>query len=141
MLQHVADESENHGMKTNKSKTKVMMENNTPIYVNNTQIENVVSYIYLEQRDSTIDKNQDKEIQRRITARWTAFAHHRHIFKGNIIYNSCILPAMTYGTHTQAKNKLAAAQTKMERSILNITYRGRKNKHLGKRKDQDHRRD
>ena len=27
----------------NKSKTKVMMENDTPIYVNNTQIENVES--------------------------------------------------------------------------------------------------
>ena len=33
----------------NKSKTKAMMENYTPIYVNNTQIENVKSYIYLGQ--------------------------------------------------------------------------------------------
>ncbi|KAK2185373.1 hypothetical protein NP493_239g09003 [Ridgeia piscesae] len=61
-----------------------MMENNTPIYVNNTQIENVEIYIYLRQRLSTRDKNQDKEIQRRITAGWTAFAKHRDIFKGNI---------------------------------------------------------
>ena len=29
-------------------------------------------------------KNQYKEIQRRITAGWTAFAKHRDIFKGNI---------------------------------------------------------
>ena len=42
MLQELADESENQGLKMNKSKTKVMMENDTPIYyVNNTQIENV----------------------------------------------------------------------------------------------------
>ena len=101
----------------------------------------------------TRDKNQDRKIQRRITTGRTTFAKHRDIFKGNIgtcmkrqVYNSCILPAMTYGAETwalttQAKNKLAAAQTKMERSMLNITYRDRKNKHLGKRKDQGHRRD
>ena len=42
-----------------------------------------------------------------------------------------MLPAMTYGAETwtltkQAQNKLAAAQTKMERSMLNITYTDRK---------------
>ena len=47
------------------------------------------------------------------------------------VYNSCVLPAMTHGTETrtlttQAKNKLAAAQTKIENSMLNITYRDRK---------------
>ncbi|KAK2183438.1 hypothetical protein NP493_312g04010 [Ridgeia piscesae] len=116
-----------------------MMENDTPIYVNNTQIENVESYIYLGQRYSTRNKNQVTEIQRRITAGWTVvFVKHRNIFKGNIgtclkrqVYNSCALPAMTYGAETwaltiQAKNKLAAAQTKMERCMLNITYRDRK---------------
>ena len=40
-------------------------------------------------------------------------------------------PAMTYGAETwtltkEAQNKLAAAQTKMERSMLNITYKDRK---------------
>ena len=45
MLQELADERENQGLMTmNKSKTKVMMENDTPVYVNNTQIE---IYIYL----------------------------------------------------------------------------------------------
>ena len=54
--------------------------------------------IYLGQIYSTRAKNQDKEIQRRITAGWTAFAKHRDIFKGNIgtclkrqVYNSCVL--------------------------------------------------
>ena len=105
--------------------------------MNNTQIENVESYIYLGQRYSTRDKNQDKEIPRRITSRWTAFAKHRNIFKGNIgtclkrqINNSCVHPVTSYGAETwalttQAKNKLAAAQTKRERSMLNITYRDR----------------
>ncbi|KAK2182916.1 hypothetical protein NP493_332g01023 [Ridgeia piscesae] len=115
-----------------------MMETDTPVYVNNTQIENVESYIYLGQRYSTRDKNHDKEIQRRITAGLTAFTRHRDIFKGNIgtclkrqIYNSCVLPAMTYGTETwafttHAKNTLAATQAKMEKSVLNITYRDKK---------------
>ena len=47
----------------NNSKTKVMMENDSQIYVNNTQIVNVESYICLGKRYSTRDKNQDKEIQ------------------------------------------------------------------------------
>ena len=133
----------------NESETKVMVETDTPIYVNNTQIEKVESYTYLGQRYST----RDMEIQRRITAGWTAFAKHRDIFKGNIrtclksqVYNSCVLPAMTYGAETwaltiQAKNKLAAAQTKMERSMLSIIYRTRRKKHMNKRKDKGCRRD
>ncbi|KAK2170907.1 hypothetical protein NP493_1128g00065 [Ridgeia piscesae] len=84
-----------------------MIENHTAIYANTFQIENVARYDYLVQRYSTSDKNQDKEIQRRITAGWTAFAKHRDIFKGNIvpcmktqIYNSCVLPEITYGAET-----------------------------------------
>ena len=64
-----------------------------------------------------------------------ASAKHRDILKSNIaiclkrqVFNSCVLPDMTYGAETwtqtkQANNKLAAAQTKMERSMLNITDR------------------
>ena len=84
MPQELADESENHGLKLNKSKKKVMMKNDTPRYVNYTQIENVESYIYLGQRYSTRDKNQDNVIQRRITAGWTTFAKYRDNFKCNI---------------------------------------------------------
>ena len=64
MLQELADESENQGLNVNMSKTRVIMETDTPIYVNNTQIENVESYIYLGQRYSTRDKNQNKEESR-----------------------------------------------------------------------------
>ena len=124
MIQELADKSESQGLKMNKSKTKVMMETDTPIYFKNSQIKNVESYIYLGQRYNTRDKNQDKRIQRRITTGWTAFAKHRDIFKGNIgtctkrqVYNACVLLAMTYGAETwaltsQAMNKLAAAQPK-----------------------------
>ena len=126
------------GLRMNISKKKITVEDNTPKYVNTTQIENVESYVYLGQRFSLRDKNQDKEIVRRITAGWTAYAKHRDIFKSNFaicikrkVYNSCVLPAMTYGAETwsltkQAQKKLATAQTKMERSMLNITYHDRK---------------
>ena len=53
------------------------------------------------------EKNQDKEIQRRIMAGWAAYAKYRDIFKSNPaiclnrqVYNSCVLPAMTYGAET-----------------------------------------
>ena len=39
-IHKLADESDNLSLKMNKSKTKVIMETDTPIYVNNTQIEN-----------------------------------------------------------------------------------------------------
>ena len=83
MLQELADESENQGLKMNKSKTKVMMENDISVYVNNTQNENFESYVYLGKRYSARDTNQDKEIQRRITAGWTAFAKQIDIFRNN----------------------------------------------------------
>ena len=71
-------------------------------------------------------------------AGWAAYATHQDIFKSKLaislernVYNSCVLPAMTYGAETwtltkQTQNKLVAAQTKMERSMLNITYKDRK---------------
>ena len=134
MLQELSDESRRLGLKMNIAKTKV---DNTPINVNNVLIENVPGYVYLGQHYSLKENNQDKEIQRRIMAGWAAYAKHRDIFKSNIaislkrqVYNSCVLPAMTYGAETWtltklAQNKLAAAQTKMERSMLNITYKDR----------------
>ena len=75
---------------------------------------------------------------------------YRDIFNGNIgtclktqVYNSSVLPATTFGAETwalttQAKNKLPAAQTKMERSTLNIPYRTEHQKHrLKKQKVTD----
>ena len=121
------------GLKMNIAKTKVMVVDNTPINMNNVLIENVPGCVYLGQHYSLKEKNQDKEIQRRIMAGWAAYAKHWDIFKSNLaiclkrqVYNSCVLPAITWILTKQAQNKLAAAQTKMERSILNITYKYRK---------------
>ena len=121
----------------NIAKTKLMVADKTPINVNNALIENVQGYVYLGQYYSIKEKNQDKEIQRRIMAGWAAYAKHWDIFKSNLaiclmrqMYNSCVVPAMTYGSETwtltkQAQKKLAAAQTNMARSMLNITYKYR----------------
>ena len=47
------------------------------------------------------------------------------------VYNTCVLPAMTYGAEVwtltgKMANSLAVAQRKMERRIIGITYRDRK---------------
>ena len=138
MLQELSDESRRMGLKMNIATTKVMVIDNTPINVNNVLIENVQGYVYLGEHYSIKEKNQDKDIQRRIMAGSTAYAKHRDVFKGNFaiclkrqVYNSSVLPAMKYGEATctltkQGHNKLAAAQTKMERIMLNITYKDRK---------------
>jgi len=56
MLQELGDQSENHGLKMNKSDTKVIMKNCTPINVHTAQTENIESYAYLGQQYSTRNK-------------------------------------------------------------------------------------
>ena len=104
MLQELSDESGLVGRKMNIAKTKVIVVDNIPINVNNVLIENVQGYVYLGQHISLKEKNQDKEIQRRIKTGWAAYAKHQDIFKRNIaiclkrqVYNSCELPATSYG--------------------------------------------
>ena len=95
------------GLKMNIAMTKVMVADHTPINVNSVLIDNVEGYVYLGQHYSIKEKNQDKEIQRRIMAGWVAYAKHRNIFKSNLaiclkrqVYNSCVLPAMKSGVET-----------------------------------------
>ena len=103
MLQELSDESRRMGIKMNIPKTKVMVVDKTPINVNNVLIENVEGFVYLGQRYSLKENNLDKEIQRRLMAGWASYAKHRDIFRSNLaiclkrqVYNSCVLPAMTY---------------------------------------------
>ena len=139
MLQELYDESGKQGLKMNKSKTKVAMESGTPIYVNNTQIENVESNIYLGQIYSTRDKNQDMEMHI-IWDGWTVFAHHCDIF------NSCILPAMLYrvetyiGTHQPGKEQASSHTYKDGKEYFIHYIPGQKNKHLRKRKNKGYKR-
>ena len=59
MLQELSDESRRMDLKMNIAKTKVMVVDNTPIKVNNVPIEHVEGYVYLGQRYSLKEKNQD----------------------------------------------------------------------------------
>ena len=91
MLQELSDESGRMGLKMYIAKTKVMVVDNTPIHVNNVQIEIVQGYVYLGQHYSLKEKNQDKEIQRRIMAGWAAYAKHL----GYLQKHPCHLPEET----------------------------------------------
>ena len=81
------------GLKMNIAKTKVMVVDNTPINVNNVLIENVQGYVYLGQHYSLKEKNQDKEIQRRIMAGWAANAKRQT--PGHLEKQPCRLPEET----------------------------------------------
>ena len=85
MLQELSDESSRMGLKMNIARTKVMIADNTPIKVNNVLIENVQGYVYLGQNYILKEKNQDKEVQRRIVAGWAAYVKHRGTVKGNLV--------------------------------------------------------
>ena len=96
----------------------LLSKDNTPINVNNVLIENVPGNVYLGQHYSLKEKNQDKEIQRRIMAGWAAYAKHWDIFKSNLaiclkrqVYNSCVLSAMTYGARDLDTDQTSTEQT------------------------------
>ena len=130
MLQEISDESRRIGLKMNIATTiNVMVVDNTPINVNNVLIENVKGYVHLGQHYSIKKKNQDKEIQRRIMTGWAAYAKHRDTFKSNLaiclkrqVYNSCVLPAMTYGAETY----LGTDQTTTEQTCGSTDQNGKK---------------
>ena len=110
-LQELYDERRLMGLKMNIAKTKVMVVDNTTIYVNNVLIENVQGYVYLGQHYSLKEKNQDKEIQRRIMEGWAPYAKLRDIFKSNLaiclkrqVCNPCVLPYMTYGAEIRGQD-------------------------------------
>ena len=93
MLQELSDESRRMGLKINIAKTNVMVVDNTPVHVNNVLMENAQGYVYLGKHYSMKEKNQDKEIQRRIMAGWATYAKHRDIFKSNIAI--CLIGVQT----------------------------------------------
>ena len=68
MLLELSDGSMRMGLKMNIAKTNVMVVDNTTI--KNVLIENDQGYVYLGQHYSLKEKNQDKEIQRRIMEGW-----------------------------------------------------------------------
>ena len=115
--------------------------------------ENVQIYTYLGERYTTIDKNEDNEVQRKITAGLTAFAKRHDIFKGNMGYmleltslqlmrtSSNDIRRGNMGTHRPSKEQASSRTNKDGKEYVNHHTQAQKNKHLGKRKDKGHIRD
>lgn len=122
----------------NTSKTKIISNSNHTITnINNDVIEYVNEYIYLGQLISTEDTVQ-KEVQRRITNTWKRYWSLSEIMKNNEIpikdkrrvYNTCILPCLTYGCQTwtltqHLSNKIRTCQNAIERSVIGVKRRDR----------------
>ena len=83
ILQELPDEREIQGLKMNMSKKKATMENNTPMYVNNTQIENAESYIYMGYIYTAPETKTKTRILKK-ESKPDGQHSHRDIFKGNI---------------------------------------------------------
>ncbi|WP_440994831.1 hypothetical protein [Cysteiniphilum litorale] len=140
MLNDLNKESMKVGLRMNRTKTKVMFNDKVSkkvIQIDGETLEEVDEYIYLGQIIK-LEKDHDSEIKRCITIGWKAFGMNRDVLKSTLpmclkrkIYNSCIIPAMTYGCETwkltkRSENQLRITQRAMERAMLGITLRDRK---------------
>lgn len=128
------------GLKINTTKTKLMTNSDqkNTIRINSEEIEYVSEYIYLGQLIS-FDNGLEKEINRRINKAWSKYWSLKHIFKGNTeqniksrTFDMCVSPTITYGCQTWAltkklTNRIRICQNKMERSMLNITWKDKIN--------------
>ncbi|GBP22261.1 Putative uncharacterized transposon-derived protein F52C9.6 [Eumeta japonica] len=133
MLTDLSDSSNTIGLQLNTSKTKVTTNSRqTPIIVNQTPIEYVDSYIYLEKLISFKSTRHKDELDRRINMSWKKFCSLKEILKSNLplklkkkVMDSCVLPCLTYGAQTwiynkYTKTKIRTCQRSMERSILDL---------------------
>ena len=133
MLDDLYVESKRAGLEINLSKTKVLSNSNenTQIKIGGTILEKVDSIIYLGQLIS-FENQSEKEINRRIAIAWGKFWKLSFILKQKYpiqfkkqIFNSCIVPAFSYGCQTWTLNKklekkIQVLQNSMERAMLNI---------------------
>ncbi|CAF4908416.1 unnamed protein product [Pieris macdunnoughi] len=117
----------------NTEKTKVMTNSiKTEIKVNGKILEYVEEYVYLGQIISHEDQ-MFKEIHKRIANGWRKYWAMKEIMKSkamNIglkkkVFNTCILPCVTYGCETWSltqlhRKKLSTFQHAVERSMLGI---------------------
>jgi exonuclease III len=133
MLKQLVVESANAGLTINTTKTKIMTNNvYEPIIVEGEEIEYVQDYVYLGQVISP-EQQMLKELERRITNTWRKYWSMKEIMKNKSVpmeikaklYNTCLLPCLTYGCETWTCTKkniqqIAVCQHGMERSMLGI---------------------
>lgn len=95
-------------------------------------LQQVQEYNYLGQVFSA-DSNHEKEIRSRIGIGWGALGRHSQIMKSKlplslkrIVYHQCVLPLETWHPTKQLESKLRSAQQAMERIMIRVTLRDRK---------------
>ena len=140
MLTALDEQSRTVGLKINMQKTKVILNNlgkAQRFEIGGEAVEVVNEYVYLGQV-VTPDPNHEAEIIRRIRMGWSAFGRHSQIMNGSLplslkkkVYDSCILPVLTYGAETwrltkRVQLKLRTTQRAMERKMVGVTLRDKK---------------
>ncbi len=121
-------------------KTKIMYNKHLigqEIMIGNGALKLVDEYTYLGQMVSA-NPEHEKEFRRGIGMGWSAFGKQNIVMNSNLplslkrkVYNQCILPVLTYGSETwrltkELERKLRSAQRGMNRRMLGITWRDRK---------------
>ncbi|KAJ2941256.1 hypothetical protein O0L34_g3453 [Tuta absoluta] len=136
MLQQLSDESAKAGLSMNTTKTKTMTNAlEYIIKINNRGIEYVREYVYLGQLISTRDC-MEKELDRRIANTWKRYWSLSEVMKNKDmpiahkrkVYDTCILPCLTYGCQTWALTeeqnyKIKVCQNSIERSVIGVKRR------------------
>lgn len=139
MLQELKEASQAVGLKVNLQKTKIMSPNsNLQVRIDNHSIEVVEEYVYLGHTIKLGKDNQTAEITRRIGLAWAAFGRLSYILREmripiNLkrkVYDTCILPVVTYGLETAtltggSARRLRVCQRAMERAMLGVSLRDR----------------
>ena len=138
MLEELTKESEKVGLLMNAEKTKIMTNRTKEtITVRENTIEYVDEYIYLGQIISPSNL-MAKEIDKRVANAWKRYWSLKEVMKNeelamrvkSKLFNSCILPILTYGCQTWALtnahlNKLKVCQRSMERSMVGVKRKDR----------------
>lgn len=132
MLKELNEKSKLAGLKMNKEKTNILSKNpDLSIEIDDFKIPNINETIYLGQLIS-FENKMKKELNRRVALTWKKYWSLRAVFKGRYhntlksdIFNSCLVPVMTYGSQTWSLTKQEAkviktTQNSLERSILQI---------------------
>ena len=141
MLQDIHDISKPVGLKMHLGKTKVMCNkdiNKDDVIVDGKKIKEIDSYVYLRQMVNK-DHDQVQKIKRRIGQGWSAFCKLDNIMRVKKVpmrlkrkaFNECVLPVVTYGCETcrlaTPNKKLVTTHKKMERIMVGVTIKDRKN--------------
>lgn len=135
MLEQLSREGNKAGLVINIEKTKVMRNGFAPrgdILLNNISIEDVTEFVYLG-RLLTMTNDLMPELRRRRRAGWAAFGTIRHVMEAtrdaNLkahLFNSNVLPALSYASETWAltkvhENKIKVIQAALERRLVGLT--------------------